>query len=115
MEGLVTDAAARLGGRVHALLSHLVAHRNRVVSTQELLHVVWADADRKPVRLAQYVSKARQHLGDDPRSPRLIRTIYGYGYQYVGPELRLPARAYAPVKAVPAASPHTIAVWPPRS
>ena len=30
------------------------------------------------------VSRLRQKLGDDAKSPKLIRTIYGAGYIFVG-------------------------------
>jgi len=34
------------------------------------------------------VSRLRQKLGDDPKVPRFIRTVWGAGYVFIAPETR---------------------------
>lgn len=78
--------AIELAPRVHAVLGHLISQARRIVSIDELRSVAWHNASRKPNRLAHYIAQARRALGDDGREPRVILTIYGVGYQYVGPQ-----------------------------
>ena len=70
--------------RVFALLWYLISRRPRIVRTDELIEQVWSGQPAKPARIAQSVAKARKAIGDDARSSRLIRTVYGVGYQFVG-------------------------------
>ena len=74
-----------LAPRVHAVLAYLARNRRRVVGPEELRAAAWHGANRKPKRLAHYIAQARRALGDDGRNPRLIRTVYGVGYQFIGP------------------------------
>jgi DNA-binding response OmpR family regulator len=59
----------------------LARKAGRVVSRESLL----AGAGRDDVNIGEravdvHVSHLRQKLGDDPRSPTMIRTIRGVGY-----------------------------------
>ena len=83
---------ARLGGRELALttaelelLDLLMRNRGRILSRDRILEatrgVDWEAYDRSVDVL---VSRLRQKLGDDARRPRLIRTVRGAGYSYVG-------------------------------
>jgi DNA-binding winged helix-turn-helix (wHTH) protein len=74
-----------LAPRVRAVVAYMARHPRRIVGIDELREAAWAGADRKPKRLAHYIAQARRVLGDDGREPRIIRTVYGVGYQYIGP------------------------------
>jgi pimeloyl-ACP methyl ester carboxylesterase/DNA-binding winged helix-turn-helix (wHTH) protein len=80
----------RRGGRprpvepqVFDLLAVLIRERHRVVPKEELLDIVWGNRFVSESALTSRVKAARQAIGDDGRSQRLIRTAHGRGYQFV--------------------------------
>jgi DNA-binding winged helix-turn-helix (wHTH) protein/tetratricopeptide (TPR) repeat protein len=85
------DAAARsvrLDGQVRAieprafaLLLHLIRHRQRVVTKEELLETVWPQEAVSVSALARAVMKARQAIGDDD-TPPMIRSVPRVGYRF---------------------------------
>ncbi len=74
------------------LLAELSSQPGRTVPRERLLEVAGGRhggiADRSVDLL---VSRLRQKLGDDPRAPRLIRTVRGRGYAFAGPARLAPA------------------------
>ena len=73
------------------LLAELSSQPGRTVPRtrlQELTGGRHAGATDRSVDLL--VSRLRQKLGDDPRAPRLIRTVRGRGYTFAAPE-RMPS------------------------
>lgn len=70
-----------LAGSDFRLLRLLLQHPNRPLSRDFLLRQVF-DKERLPFDRAVdvCVSRLRQHLEDDPKSPRLIRTVRNQGY-----------------------------------
>lgn len=71
--------------QVFDVLVHLLAHRDRVVPKTELLDVVWGDRFVGDSAVTSRVKAARRAIGDDGRSQRLIATVHGVGYRFVGP------------------------------
>lgn len=66
------------------LLAALIRHRGKVVSKAQLLREVWGYAAGTESRTVDtHVAALRQHLGDDPQSPRYIVTARGAGYRVV--------------------------------
>lgn len=65
-------------------INHLIEHRQRVVSCDELIQKVWGHDNVTNHQLSQVVLAARRALGDDGRTQRLIRTVSGQGYRWVG-------------------------------
>ena len=64
------------------LLDALAAHPRTAFTRGQLLERVWGPnwfGDDHVVDV--HVSKLRQKLGDDARSPRYIRTVRGVGYR----------------------------------
>lgn len=68
--------------RAFDLLVHLVRHRDRVVTTGELLASVWKGTLVCENAIAQAVTTLRKRL-DAPGSPSTIRTARGRGYRFV--------------------------------
>jgi DNA-binding response OmpR family regulator len=67
------------------LLGLLVRNRSRVLSRDRIINetrgIDWEAYDRS---IDVLISRLRQKLGDDPRSPVFIRTVRGAGYLFIG-------------------------------
>ncbi len=69
------------------LLAVLLRHPNRAFTRLELLDRVQGDAYEGYERtIDAYIKNLRAKLGDDPRRPRYIQTVFGVGYK-LGAEL----------------------------
>ena len=64
----------------YKLLKYLYDHAGRVVSKDELLRDVWDDEFIGEGTLAVHIRHLREKIEDDPKMPRLIKTIWGVGY-----------------------------------
>ena len=74
-----------LSAREFELLRYLVAHRNEVVSREQLLRDVWGYHQLSVTRTVDnYVAKLRNQLEPKPHEPRYIVTVHGSGYQLLG-------------------------------
>jgi two-component system OmpR family response regulator len=89
--GLVVDPGARratLDGRDLALTGYefdllraLAERAGRVLSREQLMELARGSAEDAFDRsIDVHVSHLRQKLGDDPRRPRLLKTVRGLGY-----------------------------------
>ena len=79
------DATA-ISGVEYKLLRVFLAHPNRVLSRDQLLDLTQGrEADPLDRSIDVQVSRLRQRLGDDPRSPALIKTVRGEGYVLSAP------------------------------
>ena len=92
---LVVDPAARrvtlrgreveLTGYEFALLEALARRAGRVLSREQLMELATGSAEEAFDRTVDvHVSRLRQKLGDDPKHPRLIKTVRGAGYVLAG-------------------------------
>jgi two-component system, OmpR family, response regulator len=80
-DGLVTELSA---GEFQLLLA-LVRHPRQVMSRDRLLDLVRGrDADIFDRSIDNLISRLRRKLGDDPREPTWIRTVWGGGYSFSG-------------------------------
>jgi DNA-binding response OmpR family regulator len=71
-----------LSAREFELLRYLVAHRNEVVSREQLLRDVWGYHQLSVTRTVDnYIAKLRTQLEPRPHEPRYIVTVHGSGYQ----------------------------------
>jgi predicted ATPase/DNA-binding winged helix-turn-helix (wHTH) protein/class 3 adenylate cyclase len=69
--------------QVFDVLRHLVEHRDRVVSKEELLDQVWGDRFVSESALTSRIKAARRAVGDSGREQRVIGTVHGRGYRFV--------------------------------
>lgn len=65
------------------LLIYLAKNRGKVINPQDLYAAVW---EEKPLpssnnTITVHILNLRRKLEDDPSSPKLIRTVWGKGYQ----------------------------------
>jgi DNA-binding response OmpR family regulator len=81
---LVTRKGRRvvLSAREFELLRYLIAHRNEIVSREQLLRDVWGYHQLSVTRTVDnYIAKLRTQLEPKPHDPRYIVTVHGSGYQ----------------------------------
>ena len=83
------------------LLRLLVEHRPKALPKQEIFDRLWPGTFVTENNLATLVADLRASLGDQANEPRYIRTVYAFGYAFVG-DVR-PASAVSP--------PHDPARW----
>lgn len=91
--------------KVFRVLAYLLAHRDRVVTKDELLECFWSGTFMSESALTRCLTKARQAVHDDRVNQRVIKTVRGHGYRFVA-TVTVCARepAAAPVPVSPAAS-----------
>ncbi|URL58684.1 response regulator transcription factor [Luteibacter flocculans] len=66
-----------------AVLALLVRHPGRVVTQQQMLREVWGATHTQDTHYLRIVmGKLRQKLGDDPTTPRWLKTEPGVGYRF---------------------------------
>jgi DNA-binding response OmpR family regulator len=67
-----------------ALLETFLSSSGRVLSRSKLLDIGSPDdLDPYDRSIDARISRLRRKLGDDPKSPKMIRTVYGSGYVFV--------------------------------
>ena len=86
VEGVVTA----LSGAEYRLLRIFLSHPNRVLNRDQLVDLTQGrEADPLDRSIDVQVSRLRHRLGDDPRDPRLIKTVRGEGYVLAVPANRV--------------------------
>lgn len=69
--------------REFTLLSFLVRNADRALSREAILREVWGYGYEGTARtIDNFVTRLRRKLDDDPREPRIIRTVRGHGYSF---------------------------------
>jgi DNA-binding winged helix-turn-helix (wHTH) protein/TolB-like protein/tetratricopeptide (TPR) repeat protein len=97
--------------KVFDLLVHLVRHRDRVLTREELFKDVWDGREVSDATLSNHVKSARKLLGDNGDLQQTILTVRGRGYQFVAQVREIPdavtvvAPPPAPAPDRPAANP----------
>lgn len=82
-EVLLDGAPIALTRKEFAVLSLLVRHPGRVVSQQQILREVWGATHTQDTHYLRIVmGKLRLKLGDDPSTPRWLKTEPGVGYRF---------------------------------
>jgi pimeloyl-ACP methyl ester carboxylesterase/DNA-binding winged helix-turn-helix (wHTH) protein len=74
----------RVEPQVFDVLVHLVRHRDRMVSKEELIWTVWDGRSVSDDALTSRVSAARRAIGDTGAEQRFIRTVTRRGFRFVG-------------------------------
>src|SRR5712691_6876265 len=98
--------SALLSPKVFEVLCYLIAHRDRVVSKQELCEQVWRGLAISAATLESCVRAVRTSVGDSGQAQQIIHTQRGYGYRFVAAVETLPA--VPPDEAAATASPPTL-------
>lgn len=73
-----------VGPQVFDLLLHLVSHRDRVVTKDELLQAVWTGRIVSESTISSHINAARKAIGDTGDGQHLLRTVARKGFRFVG-------------------------------
>ena len=77
------DGEARhLEPQAFDLLAYLLAHRDRVITKEELLDAVWGDQFVSESALTTRIKEIRQAVGDDGTRQAIVRNFRGRGYRF---------------------------------
>jgi DNA-binding winged helix-turn-helix (wHTH) protein len=74
----------KLAPKSFNLLMLLITERPKALSKQEILERLWPGTFVTENNLATLISDLREALEDQAQEPRFIRTVYSYGYSFVG-------------------------------
>ena len=77
--------------QVFDLLIYLLAHRDHVVSKDDLFASVWAGRVVSDSTLTSRINAARKAIGDSGEDQKLIRTVARKGFRFVGSVLPIHA------------------------
>ncbi|MBU4530605.1 MAG: winged helix-turn-helix domain-containing protein [Hoeflea sp.] len=69
--------------QVLALLVHLVRHRDRLVTKDEISETIWQGRFASDASISSRMRSARMAVGDDGQKQRTIRTVHGRGFRFV--------------------------------
>ncbi|MEM7443290.1 MAG: winged helix-turn-helix domain-containing protein [Pseudomonadota bacterium] len=70
--------------KVFDLLLFLIENRERVVTRDEIIDAVWDGRFISDGALSTAISALRRVLGDDGQRQRLVKTVHGRGFRFVG-------------------------------
>ncbi len=70
--------------QIFDMLFFLLRHRERVVSKEEIVEEIWDGRIVTEATISTCMKGVRQAIGDDGRMQRLIRTVHGRGFRFVG-------------------------------
>ena len=77
-------SAVHTGPKLLRLLELLLDARPRALTKDEIHQSLWAGTFVSDATLTSLVAELRAAIGDDARTPQLLRTIHGYGYAFCG-------------------------------
>src|SRR5262245_35887205 len=77
-------STVRTGPKLLALLELLLESRPRALTKSEIHEKLWPGTFVSDATLTGLVAELRSAIGDDARTPVLVRTIHGYGYSFSG-------------------------------
>ncbi len=74
-----------LSAREFQLLQYFIEHRCTVLSREAILNDVWGyDAMPTTRTIDTHITWLRQKLEENPKFPKYILTVHGFGYKFVG-------------------------------
>ena len=67
------------------LLRHLVSNEGKAVSRKEILEEVWGLHEETDTRaIDNFIVRLRRYLEEDASKPKILVTVRGIGYKYIG-------------------------------
>ncbi|HLG56203.1 MAG TPA: FHA domain-containing protein [Vicinamibacterales bacterium] len=81
---LLKDAEVHVSPKGFDLLTILLENRSRAVSKAELQQRLWPTTFVEETNIAGLVAEIRRALHDPASKPLFVRTVYGFGYRFIG-------------------------------
>ncbi len=82
---MVKDQTVALTPKEFELLAYFIKRPGRVLSREKLLNGVWGyDYVGQTRMIDMHVSHLREKLEPDPKKPKYIETLRGFGYRFNG-------------------------------
>ena len=81
--------------QVFDVLRYLIAHRDRVVSNDDLIEAIWQGRIVSEATVSTRMNAVRRAIGDSGEQQRFVRTIARKGYRFVGDVVEQDAAASA--------------------
>jgi len=66
------------------LLLYLLQKRGHAVSREQLIQAASLPPETRNRTIDTHISNLRHKIGDDPKNPRYIRSLWGIGYKFIG-------------------------------
>jgi DNA-binding winged helix-turn-helix (wHTH) protein len=90
---LEKDREIHLSPKAFDLLALLLANRSRALSKAEVQKSLWPSTFVEETNISGLIAEIRRALHDPAPSPIFVRTVYGFGYRFMGEVAveRLPA------------------------
>lgn len=66
------------------VLLFLVENLNINTSREQIVNATSLDEDTKSRTIDTHISNLRYKIGDDPKNPKYIKSVWGVGYKFVG-------------------------------
>ncbi len=77
------DSLLQVGGKELEILIYFLKHPEKVIPKETLFDAVWgSDCDSDVSTLTVYIKWLREKLGDDPKDPKYIHTVWRVGYRF---------------------------------
>jgi len=96
---LKADQTISLTPRQFDTLLYLVENSDRMITKEELMKAIWADAFVEENNLNQSVSALRRALGERRGDNRYIVTVPGHGYRFAATVTRVSSSTHADIEA----------------
>lgn len=88
--------------------AYLIEHRHRLVPKEELLDEIWGDRFVSESALTTRIKQIRRATGDSGSEQRVVKTIHGKGYRFIGEIVTTSARP-----GLPSGEPESAEAGPP--
>ena len=63
---------------------YLIEHRHRLIPKEELLDEIWGDRFVSESALSTRIKQVRRAFGDNGSDQRVVKTVHGKGYRFIG-------------------------------
>ena len=77
------DSLLQVGGKELEIIIYFLNHPEKFIPKATLFDAVWgSDCDSDVSTLTVYIKWLREKLGDDPKDPKYIHTVWRVGYRF---------------------------------